>query len=224
MRPISSPGPPLTRPKHRLLSANPRSAELLLGTLGIGHPDCVNNGMPRGDSAAGVALRTRLSSDLDACEQLARRVHARDGYPPYMPNDDFVSFLASPKAISAWVAIYRGELVGHIALTGNSSNEVMDLAAKSTGLRVERLAVIARLFVSPDTRRNGIGRLLLEQAVGEATTSGLVSILDVATTLEAAIKLYEDSGWRRLGRVAVHLPGGARIEEFVYVAPLDAPA
>src|SRR3954466_14555486 len=35
MRPISSSGPPLTRLKHRLLSAGPRSAEVPLG-VGVG--------------------------------------------------------------------------------------------------------------------------------------------------------------------------------------------
>jgi hypothetical protein len=45
-----------------------------------------------------------------------------------------------------------------------------------------------------------------------------VSILDVTTSFEAAVALYENSGWQRLGRVAVALPGGTRIEELVYLA------
>lgn len=80
------------------------------------------------------------------------------------------------------------------------------------------------MLVSPEVRRRGIGRLLLEQAVDEATKLGLVSILDVTTKFKAAIKLYDDSGWKRLGRVHVELPGGTRIEEFVYVLPSEAHA
>ena len=176
------------------------------------------------ESEVGTSIRLRSPLDLDECERLARRVHARDGYPPYLPDDDFVEFLAAPEAIGAWVAIRRDEVVGHVALHGRSSDEVLDLAASDTGLEKGRFGVIARLLVAPDARRGGIGRLLLEHAASEASKRGLVSVLDVATKFEAAIQLYENSGWRRLGRVAVELPGGTRIEEFVYLAPTDGHA
>src|SRR3954463_11104404 len=104
----------------------PTAPELPLGVHRIGHPCRVSGAGSQG--VAGVSLRPRVPADLDACEQLARRVHAGDGYPPYMPNGDFVGFLDSPDAICAWVATDESELVGHVALHSNSSKAVMDLA------------------------------------------------------------------------------------------------
>jgi hypothetical protein len=67
---------------------------------GIGHPGCVTDSGST-DLSGGVTLRLRSPSDLEAGEHLARRVHARDGYPPHIPNDDFIEFLVSPEAIGA---------------------------------------------------------------------------------------------------------------------------
>jgi GNAT superfamily N-acetyltransferase len=172
-----------------------------------------------GSEVGGICVRRRLPSDLEDCERIARRVHATDGYPPYLPNDDFVEFLASPDAIGAWVATRDEAIVGHVALHGGSSREVINLAASVMGVEPARLGVVARLLVSPDARRSGIGRLLLEHAVDEASRRGLVSILDVTVEFEAAVALYENSGWQRLGTTEVELADGTRIEEFVYLAP-----
>ena len=146
-------------------------------------------------------------------------VHTLDGYPPYMPDHDFVAFVASPDAIGTWVATRRTEVVGHVALHRSSSIAVMELATKATGLDADQLGVVARLLVAPEARRLGVGRLLLETAAREASGRGLMPILDVTTTFVPAVALYEQSGWSRPGTVAVEFPDGTRIEEFVYVAP-----
>jgi GNAT superfamily N-acetyltransferase len=172
-----------------------------------------------GMDAPGVLIRLRSEADLDACEVIARTVHAIDGYPTYMPNDNFRGFISSREALASWVAIEHDEIIGHVALHSGSSSSVMALATSVTGVDAAHIGVIARLLVAPTARRRGTGGLLLQRAVTEAECRGLISILDVVTTYHAAVTLYEALGWTRLGAVTVQFPGSPKIDEFVYRAP-----
>src|ERR1019366_4153622 len=58
---------------------------------------------------------------------------------------------------------------------------------------------IARLFVDPAARRQGLARALLDAAAGHARTRGLQPVLDVVAGSEPAIALYERSGWELAG-------------------------
>jgi GNAT superfamily N-acetyltransferase len=168
-----------------------------------------------------VVVRPRSETDLAACEAIAREVHRRDGYPPYLPESDFRRFLAGEDHLGAWVAEDAGAVVGHVALHRRSSGAVMSRASETLGTDGESIAVVARLLVHPDRRRQGVGRLLLGEATAEATRLGLQPILDVATKFAGAIALYESLGWARLGTVVVHL-GDLQLEEYVYSAPSQA--
>ena len=165
-----------------------------------------------------VEVRARADADLTVCERLAEAVHLNDGYPVYLPGD-MRSFLAVPDALAAWVAVHGGEIVGHVALHRGSSRAVIDLAVEATGLPAEQLGVVARLLVSPRLRRLGIGRSLLDVAAGHAAQLGLRPVLDVVDRHEAAIGLYENSGWTLAGKVAVTFGRGASINEFVFLGP-----
>jgi GNAT superfamily N-acetyltransferase len=163
-------------------------------------------------------IRRRAEADLPACKDLVRVVYELDGYPGHWPRD-LRAFVAQPDAIAAWVALVDGEVVGHVALLPDSSDASMDLAMTATGRPVERLGFVSRLFVSPDARRNGVGRTLLGTAEAFARDLGLRPVLDVVTRFQNAIDLYESSGWTRVGAVIAQIPGGVTLEEFVYVAP-----
>jgi GNAT superfamily N-acetyltransferase len=163
-------------------------------------------------------IRRRTEADLPACEHLVRVVYELDGYPGHWPTDQR-AFLAQPDALAAWVALVDGEIVGHAALLPDSSDASMDLAMAATGLPVEALGFVSRLFVSPDARRSGVGRTLLGTAEAFARGLGLRPVLDVVTRFQNAIDLYESSGWTRAGVVTAHIPGGVTLEEFVYLAP-----
>src|SRR5262245_49679054 len=78
-------------------------------------------------------LRPRSEVDLAACEAIAREVHALDGYPPYMPDDDFHGFLVAHDVHGAWVAVIEDRVVGHFALHRRSTRAVMRLATSATG-------------------------------------------------------------------------------------------
>ena len=65
-----------------------------------------------------------------------------------------------------------------------------------------------------------MGERLLETASREAVARGLWPVLDVATQLRGAIRLYERCGWSRAGEVTVDLRRGFTLDEFVYLGPL----
>jgi GNAT superfamily N-acetyltransferase len=164
-----------------------------------------------------VMIRPRTDADLEGCERLARAVHDLDGYPPYLPGD-LRSFVASLGAIAAWVAEVDSDLVGHVALHPDSSDAVMNFASQVTGQPADRFGVVARLLVSLATRREGVGRSLLDTAAAHAVDRGLRSVLDVATGFRGAIRLYESCGWVRAGMVSVRMNADFTLDEYVYLA------
>ena len=165
-----------------------------------------------------MEVRPRVDTDLGACERLAEMVHANDGYPVYLPGD-LRSFLAVPDALAAWVAVEDDEVVGHVALHPGREGAAMDLATAKTGIPASRFGVVARLLVSPGSRRAGIGRTLLDHAAGYAAQLGLRPMLDVVDRHVSAIRLYENRGWVRLGQVSVTFGRGVPIDEFVFIGP-----
>jgi GNAT superfamily N-acetyltransferase len=166
-----------------------------------------------------MVIRPRTDADFDRCEQLARQVQRADGYPPYLPEDDLRAFVISSDALGAWVADVEDKVVGHVALHPRSSEVVMAYASQALGKAPEELGVVARLLVSPRCRSQGIGRDLLTTAAAGATERGLWPILDVVTQFEAAVRLYESSGWHRLGKVTLRLSQDSVLKEIVYSAP-----
>jgi GNAT superfamily N-acetyltransferase len=165
-----------------------------------------------------LLVRRRTDEDVAACEQLVRIVHKLDGYPGHWPSD-LRDFVAQPDTLAAWVALVDGGIVGHVALLPDSSDASMALAMTATGLPLESLGFVSRLFVAPDARRHGVGRTLLEKAATFAHDLGRHPVLDVVTRFQNAIDLYESSRWARAGVVTAHIAGGVTLEEFVYVAP-----
>lgn len=167
---------------------------------------------------ASLPIRPRVAEDLASCVALARVVHELDGYPVYLPSD-LGNFLAPPDAVGAWVAEREGIIIGHVALHSRSSDAVMTLASQALGHPPDRLGVVARLLVSPERRRGGTGRSLLDVATRDALARGLSPILDVVSRHRAAIALYESCGWTRAGRVIASWRDDEEIEEFVYLGP-----
>lgn len=167
----------------------------------------------------GVLIRERQDEDHPALDLLARSVHQLDGYPMYMPDDNFLAFLISDQALNGWVAVDQGQVVGHVALHRRSSPGVVALAASQLGLRASECGVVARLLVAPEQRRTGLGRRLLDHATDQCRRRQLAPILDVVDGTEPAIALYEHAGWRHLGSVTFTLPDGSELTEHVYAAP-----
>jgi GNAT superfamily N-acetyltransferase len=116
-------------------------------------------------------------------------VHDIDGCPPYLPEAELSDFIQSCDPIAGWVTEEQGDLVGQVALHSRSSRVVMGLASATVENPGERFGVVARLFVSPATRRSGVGRSLWQTAATHAVGLGLRPVLDVATQLDRRICL-----------------------------------
>lgn len=168
-----------------------------------------------------MLIRPRRHSDIAACAGLVCEVHALDRYPRFLP-DDLTSFLAPPGAYGSWVADRSGNVAGHIALLPRSVPSALELASSALGKPADKLAVIARLFVSPQVRGQGAGRLLLDTATTEAISRGLWPVLDVDADLAPAIALYESRGWVRAGMITVRFKDGHTLDEYVYLGPAPA--
>jgi GNAT superfamily N-acetyltransferase len=167
-------------------------------------------------TAPPIEVRARGDDDLDALVALGAKLRAAEGYPP-----DSARFYDHPR-LAGWVATAGDEVVGHVALHERSAEPVMELAVDVTGLAVEELAVLARLFVAIEARRHGLGRRLVDVAVADAHRRGQQPILDVNVLFEPAIGLYESCRWTRVGDVRFQYRDEGQLLEihsYVYLGP-----
>lgn len=80
-----------------------------------------------------------------------------------------------------WIAEMDGRLVGSIGIIG----------------REERAAQLRWLLVGPESRGHGLGRRLVEEAIGFCRESGCDSVyLWTVSVLTAAARLYVEAGFR----------------------------
>lgn len=145
-------------------------------------------------------IRSRRPEDLPTCVELLQLVHARDHYPVRWPGDP-AAWLAREGEVGAWVAERDGVVVGHAVLRPAAGTDAADPGADATGSPVDRIALLARLFVAPDARRGGLAGKLIEVVLAEARRRDLVLALDVVGGHNGAIALYERLGWRRVATI-----------------------
>ncbi|MGW4897639.1 GNAT family N-acetyltransferase [Kitasatospora sp. NPDC004240] len=164
-------------------------------------------------------VRPRTDHDLDACVRVLAAVHERDGYPVSWP-ESAAGWLAPASLTAAWVAESAGRVAGHVALFAAAPDDLAPrLLAARTGTAPAGTAVLGRLFVSPDTRGEGLGAVLAAHAAGHARERDLRPVLDVVATDTAAIALYERLGWERLGAEDQVWGPGRTVTLFGYAAP-----
>ena len=178
-----------------------------------------------------MLIRTKLTSDDDACVAVMEQTHRVDGYPRYWPAKP-ARFLRAHGETDAWVAELDGRVVGQVALHRAEGEPVLALAQEATGLPSDRFAVLARLLVHPDVRGRGVGRTLVRTASERAYATGRRAVLDVLQSTTGPARLYESEGWTRLGPTRLDLSGFGygdvpALELWVYLsprAPLPTPA
>lgn len=166
-----------------------------------------------------LTIRPRSDEDLPELAAALVRVHALDGYP--------VEGVADPEAwlrhnheLQSWTAVEDGKPVGQITLTRATPDDDAARAwQEHTGGDIDRLAIPVRLFVAPDHRGSGAGRLLMEAAVDYARTRGLAIAFDVMLKDSAAIRLYERHGAQRVGDLTHHYGDGLTEPAAVYAVP-----
>ncbi|GAA4695617.1 Ribosomal protein S18 acetylase RimI [Promicromonospora umidemergens] len=164
-----------------------------------------------------VTIRPRREQDLPNLASALVRVHAVDGYPVEGVADP-EAWLRHPNEIQSWTAAQDDEPIGQITLTQAQPDDDAALAWREyTGRDVDRLAIPARLFVDPDHRGSGAGRLLMETARDFARSHGLAVALDVMLKDHAAIKLYERLGAERISDINHQYGDGLTEAGAVYV-------
>lgn len=166
-------------------------------------------------------IRSRRPEDLPTCVELLQLVHARDRYPVRWPGDPS-AWLARAGELAAWVAERNGAVVGHAVLRPVVGTDAAQPVADATGIPVDRIALLARLFVAPDARRGGLAGKLIQVVLAEARRRDLLLALDVVGDHNGAVALYEHLGWRRVATInASWMPvvDGEGTPLHCYVAP-----
>lgn len=167
-----------------------------------------------------MIIRPRTAQDLDACVSLAAELVTLDRYPPRWPfGMTMPEFVCSPNELAAWVADDAGVIVAHVALHRADGDPLTDVACAASGLSADDLAVLARLFVAPGARRQGVATALIDTAMAEGARRDQRLVLDVATHFSAAVALYEARGWTRSGSMTLDLPGQPPLDLWVFVGP-----
>jgi GNAT superfamily N-acetyltransferase len=155
---------------------------------------------------------------------LLAAVHVTDGYPRYWPADPH-AWLTPSLLLQAWVAEVDEVVVGHVALCEAKDDTAAAILSTASGFPVDRLAVVSRLFVSPQARGCGLGTGLLHAAGATAVASRLRPALEVLDHDHAAIALYERAGWQRVASApaAWALDQGDCAVVHYYLAPAFRP-
>lgn len=166
-----------------------------------------------------VRLRARQRDDLDACAALLREVHAADSYPRKLPPDP-VRWLVMQKELAAWVALSDERILGHLALRSTDEGPMWPAWRGANSVEVDRLAVVTRFFVDPNTRNAGVGGALLDLAQDHAAASGLQLVLEVGVQNRDAVSVYDRRGWRRVGTALRPASDGKQpLRVLLFIAP-----
>lgn len=146
-------------------------------------------------------IRDAVTSDLPALTEATLRLQAAhvEAYPhTYRPFDADAAQAHLTELLAQTDTVFRvaeidGVVAGHVILQIESRPETLFTHAR-------RLGRITQLEVAPAYRRQGIGRLLLEDCERHAHEQGLDTLsLEVWSFNEAAHQFYLASGYDDLG-------------------------
>lgn len=165
-----------------------------------------------------VDVREREAADMAQAESALRSVHKTDGYPVEGVRQA-AAWLKPSGLIRAWVAEFRGDIVGHCLVASPDGEEAAEMWREQSGEEFERIAVLGRLFVIREARSISAGRALVQAAQDWASRQGLTLVLDVMEKDTAAMRLYERLGWRRIGEAVHEFGEGQQTRAACYVAP-----
>jgi GNAT superfamily N-acetyltransferase len=141
-------------------------------------------------------VRRRRARDLSTCTRLVRRAFF-EGRFPGLHDEDPRSWLAGPDVFSAYVAERDGDVVGHVAISRVGLDTVSALRWREvTGRAPSQLAAVSRLFVRPRFRGQGIGASLVDVAVADIRSRGLVPVMEVTTEGRLPPSYSHGHGWR----------------------------
>jgi ribosomal protein S18 acetylase RimI-like enzyme len=113
------------------------------------------------------------------------------------------SVLGAPTTLT-WVAERAGEIVGFVGLGPPDEADAAEMPPATLDL--------ATIYVDPAVWRQGIGRALLDRAVGDVAADGVLHLmLWVFEANDQARRFYESAGWRPDGARRDHEVGAQRL-------------
>jgi GNAT superfamily N-acetyltransferase len=147
---------------------------------------------------------------LEACELAADAFTSTVEERAAEPETYWVKRIADPKGMGAAFGAFEGQrLVGTVAL---------EYSAKP---KTRHKALVIGMYVTPQARRSGTGRALLEAAELHAKSKhGIVSLtLTVTEGNESAITLYRTAGFEIFGTepMAIHTPTGYKAKVYMWL-------
>jgi predicted N-acetyltransferase YhbS len=120
-----------------------------------------------------------------------------EGQFPGTRRDQPRGWIDGPDVLAAYVAERDGEIVGHVALTRVGLDSASGLRWRElTGHPATDLAGVGQLFVRPSFRGRGVGRSLVEAALADIRSRGLVPVLEVVTHDSVPPAYAHGHGWR----------------------------
>lgn len=152
-------------------------------------------------------LRTRTTADLPALADALCRQHDVTGYPirwPLpVPTRDFIY---RRRDLNAWVVTVDERPVGHVAVgewdmvDDSEGTRMRALCAAALHVAAPDVVEVTTLFVDPDHFGKGIGATLMRTATSWIRAHGRGPALEVASSNQAPIRLYERLGWQEVGQ------------------------
>lgn len=159
-----------------------------------------------------TVIRPRAEADVPGGVAALRTTHDVHGYPSVWPHDPGRWLTSDGGDVRAWVADVEGTVVGHVAVQP---------ADDPTGTATMSSLAVVRLFVVPTAVGRGIGSALMATAVDFIRTDGSLPVLTVVDSGDAAMRLYERTGWRRVSEYRADWPGADGRHPTLYDYVLD---
>ncbi|GLY14157.1 hypothetical protein Kisp01_11730 [Kineosporia sp. NBRC 101677] len=173
------------------------------------------------DTKTTSRIRPRTAEDLPGLGDLLVRVHELDGYPVEGVADP-IAWLKSDNELAALVADKDGQVVGHVMLSYPTEADAAATEwSRREGQPMDAIAVLGRLFISPEARGEALGARLTDSATEIARKLGRRAVLDVMAKDKAAIRTYEKLGWERIAEVEHTFGDGQSTPAYAYVSPLE---
>lgn len=132
-------------------------------------------------------LRPAREEDLPEIVRIENESFGRDGWPEWQLADSLQASLDGPYTTLVMAFNKAASPANDNGKAAGYGMGVMETATKG---------VIASMAVAQDNRGQGLGRILLDKVIENLRDAGATKItLQVETTNQVAIKLYESSGF-----------------------------
>ncbi|GAW13035.1 hypothetical protein ANO14919_024130 [Xylariales sp. No.14919] len=164
-----------------------------------------------------ASIRARKDDDLPACVEILKAVYRSSGYPVGGVDHALDELRTDDQA---WVAEDdAGAVVGHVAMN-RAREDYANVALWLARHPAADVAVLARLFVHPGSRKRGAATGLVRAVEAEARGQGRRLLILALVKDQDAIRLYRRLGWEYYGTAVFRWGEGNEMDAECFVSPL----